>query len=266
MIAASPPAPSAVREAPVYLVAGAVFLATAGLTLYFARAMAGGMPMPGGWTMSMMWMVMPGQTRLSAALVFIAMWAAMMVAMMLPSTLPLLLLYRRAVLVRGDARPALATALLAVAYFFVWTLFGVVAYLAGSAMARFAMGYAAAARAVPLLTGAALLLAGLYQLTPWKYACLRHCRDFLLLITHHIGEGWRGALRLGLYHGAFCAACCWALMLIQLVVGVMSVPAMVAVATVIAIEKLLRRGEWVARVLGLAALAAGAGVLLRHLR
>jgi predicted metal-binding membrane protein len=266
MSTASQPAPAAVREAPVYVAAGAVFLATAALTLYFARAMAGGMPMPGGWTMSMMWMVMPGQPRLSAALVFIAMWAAMMVAMMLPSTLPLLLLYRRVALFRGEARVGFATALLAAAYFFVWTLFGVLAYFAGSAMARLAMSSASAARSIPPLTGVALLVAGLYQLTPWKYACLRHCRDPLLLVARHLGGGWRGALRLGLHHGSFCAACCWALMLIQLVVGIMSIPAMVAVAAVIATEKLLRRGEWVARAVGVAALLAGAAVLFRSLR
>ena len=256
---------AAVREAPVYVAAGAVFVATAAVTLYFAHAMAGGMPMPGGWTMSMMWMVMPGQTRLSAAMVFIAMWAAMMVAMMLPSTLPLLLLYRRAALFRCDPRAGLATCLLASAYFFVWTLFGVAAYLLGSLAARFAMTSAETARMVPPLIGASLIVAGMYQLTPWKYACLRHCRDPLMLLSRHLHGGVRGAVRLGLHHGAFCAACCWALMFIQLVVGVMSIPAMVAVAAVIAFEKLLRRGEWVARAVGVAAILAGAGVFLRFL-
>ena len=256
---------ASVREAPVYVAAAAFFLATAAVTLYFARSMAGGMPMPGGWTMSMMWMVMPGQTRLSAAVVFVAMWAAMMVAMMLPSTLPLLLLYRRAALFRRDPHAGLATWLLAAAYFFVWTIFGVVAYLLGSLAARFAMTSAGTARMVPPLIGASLIAAGVYQLTPWKHACLRHCRDPLLLLSRHLHGGVRGAIRLGLHHGAFCAACCWALMLIQLVVGVMSIPAMVAVAAVIAFEKLLRRGEWVARAVGVAAILAGAGIFLRFL-
>lgn len=251
------------REGPFYVTAGLLFLASAAVTLYYARAMSGGMSMPGGWTMSMMWMTMRGQTLLSAALVFILMWVAMMIAMMLPSTLPLLLLYRRAVAFRGEQHVAGLTWLLGAAYFFVWTLFGVAAYAIGSGMARLAMSSAALARSIPLLIGAALLVAGIYQLTPWKSACLKHCRDPLLLIAHHLGSGASGALRLGLYHGAFCAACCWSLMLIQLVIGVMSIPAMVLVAAVIAFEKLLHRGLWVARAVGVASITAGA-VLLIH--
>ncbi len=259
------PAPAPVREGAVYATAGGLFLAMAAVTLYFVRSMAGGMAMPGGWRMSMMWMLMPGQGRLAAALVFVAMWQAMMIAMMLPSTLPMLLLYRRAEAFRGEARVGLHTWLVGGGYFAVWLLFGVAAYGIGLGMARLAMSSAALARLVPLLSGGALIVAGAYQLTPWKSACLRHCRDPLLTLANHLHGGGRAALRLGLHHGAFCAACCWALMLIQLVIGVMNVAAMVGVAAVIAAEKLLRRGLWVARAVGVGAIAAGLIVVVKSL-
>jgi predicted metal-binding membrane protein len=112
-------------------------------------------------------------------------------------------------------------------------------------------------RALPLIGAVALGFAGIYQLTPWKSACLKHCRDPLTLVAGHLHDGRIGALRLGIHHGAFCAACCWALMLIQLVLGVMNLTVMVTVAIVIALEKLLVHGEWVAKATGFAAIAGG---------
>jgi predicted metal-binding membrane protein len=105
-----------------------------------------------------------------------------------------------------------------------------------------------------MAAGGALILAGLCQLTPWKSACLKHCRDPLELVAHHLHNGWRGAVSLGMHHGLFCTGCCWALMLIQLVVGVMNLGAMVVVATVIALEKLVARGELIARFVGVASI------------
>ncbi|HKU24809.1 MAG TPA: DUF2182 domain-containing protein, partial [Candidatus Sulfotelmatobacter sp.] len=120
-----------------------------------------------------------------------------------------------------------------------------------------AMHSAAFSRALPFAGGLALCVAGIYQLSPWKSACLRHCRDPLTLISHHLRRGHLGALRVGIYHGAFCAACCWALMLVQLVLGVMNLIVMVTIAVVIAVEKLLPQGEWLARAVGLATILAG---------
>jgi predicted metal-binding membrane protein len=117
----------------------------------------------------------------------------------------------------------------------------------------------ALSRAVPTFVSLALILAGLFQLTSWKQSCLGHCRDPLLLVADHAGDGWRGAFRLGLHHGAFCIACCWALMLVQLAVGVMNLALMAAVALAIAMEKMLPRGPLLARVAGV--LIAGAGIL-----
>jgi predicted metal-binding membrane protein len=117
----------------------------------------------------------------------------------------------------------------------------------------------ALSRAVPALASLALIVAGLFQLTCWKQSCLRHCRDPLLLVADHAGNGWRGAFRLGLRHGVFCIACCWALMLVQLTVGVMNLALMAVIALAIAMEKMLPCGPLLARIAG--GLIAAAGIL-----
>ena len=136
-------------------------------------------------------------------------------------------------------------------------MFGVVAYLIGVIVTRVAMHSDAFSRALPFAGGFALCMAGVYQLTPWQSACLKHCRDPLAVVADNLHRGRFGALRVGIHHGAFCTACCWALMLIQLVLGVMNLAAMIAVAVVIALEKLLSKGGWVAQAVGLASIAAG---------
>jgi predicted metal-binding membrane protein len=254
-------------ERAVYIGGLAVFAAAAALTVYFQVAMGGGgMEMPGGWTMSMMWMVMPGQTWLTAALVFTVMWLAMMVAMMLPSVLPMLLLYRRVATSRNDRHVGRALWLLGGGYFFVWVGFGIVAYAGGMGLSFAAMHSRTISHVIPIASACALVASGAYQLTPWKSACLRHCRDPMGLVAGHIGAGARAALRFGLHHGVFCAGCCWALMVMQLVLGVMSIGIMIAVAAVIALEKLIARGLLIARVTGVAAIVAGAWMLVGALR
>src|SRR3954451_12468121 len=126
------------------------------------------MPMPGGWTMSMAWMRMPGQTWTGAAASFLAMWVVMMVPMMLPSLVPMLRRYRRAAGGAGSARLGWLTALVAVGYFCVWTAAGVAAYPLGVALAAIEMQRPALARAVPIAVGVVVLLAGALQLTRWK--------------------------------------------------------------------------------------------------
>jgi predicted metal-binding membrane protein len=243
------------RELVVYAVSSVAFTGAAAITWYSCRTMAGGMPMPGGWTMSMAWM--PMGSYLESGLMFAGMWVAMMVAMMLPSTMPMLLLYSRAARFRGERHIGMLGTVMAGGYFAVWTVFGMLAYAAGIGIALLAMKSEAFSRAVPIASGAALIAAGVYQLSPWKAACLKHCRDPLSVVAAHMQSGWRGALRLGIHHGGFCTACCWALMLIQLALGIMDVLAMIAVALVIALEKLLPRGLAVARVTGVLAVAGG---------
>jgi predicted metal-binding membrane protein len=248
----------------VALVTAAVVTAACWVaTVRGGRAMAGSMPMPGGWAMSMAWMPMPGQTALGAALMFLGMWEVMMIAMMLPSAMPMVLLHRRVRLVRAPAgeRVAPETVLLC-GYFAVWLLFGVIAYLGGVVLATAAMRSPAVSRAVPAATGLALVVSGVWQCTPWKLRCLAHCRSPLSFVAQGWRPGWRGAFRLGLHHGAYCAACCWALMAMQLAVGVMNLAAMVGIALVIFVEKVWRRGDRLATAVGVVAIVAGAAQLV----
>ena len=262
-MAASPAAAPARRERSLYLLALLVFLASAAITVWQCRSMAGGMEMAGGWTMSMVWMRMPGQSWAAAWAMFLGMWVAMMVAMMLPSALPMLMIYRRAALFRGDPGAGVGTVLVGAGYFTTWAAFGAIAYACGVTVAAAAMRWVAVSRAVPVASGAALIVAGVYQLTPWKFACLRHCRDPLSVVAGHLHGGPLGALRLGLHHGTYCAACCWALMLVQLALGVMSIPVMAAVAIVIALEKLTPWGRAISSVFGAAVILLGAALFVQ---
>jgi len=225
--------------------------------------MAGGMPMPGGWEMSMMWMAMPGQSMASTAGAFVLMWLAMMIAMMLPSSWPMLELYQKVAISTGQRRPAVATAMAGAGYFAVWLAFGALVFGAGFAASAEAMKSAVFSRAMPLLAGSGLIFAGVYQLSPWKQACLAHCRSPLMFLGHVFQPGLSGALRVGVAHGLYCTGCCWALMLMQTILGVMSLGVMILVAAVIAAEKLWARGPVVARVVGAASIALGGFFLLR---
>lgn len=247
----------------MYLAAMGVFIATACYTIYSCGQMAGGMQMPGGWVMSMMWMPMFGQSNLGAAGMFIAMWTAMMIAMMLPSAMPMILLYRRVIKFHGARYPSLRSGIMIGGYFFVWTAFGAVTFFGGTMLARLEMSSPALSRQIPALAGACLILSGIYQWTPWKASCLKHCQDPISLVACHLHGGWRGSLLLGLHHGATCAACCWSLMIIQIILGMMNLFVMAGIALVIAIEKMLPSGTVVARVVGTLAAAAGIALLLR---
>jgi predicted metal-binding membrane protein len=246
--------------------ATAIFLVAASLTLYGARSMGGGMPMPGGWTMPMMWMVMPGQSVWNTAWMFLLMWQAMMVAMMLPSTWPMLALYRRVAVFRELAHASVAACVVAAGYFGAWLAFGAVAFAAGFGISSWAMHSERISRLVPPAAGLALVLAGIYQLTPLKQACLKHCREPVLYLSHEWRPGMGGAFRLGLHHGAFCAACCWALMVIQMILGVMNLEVMILIAAVIGTEKLWKRGPALARAVGVGTIAAGLALIVTSVR
>jgi predicted metal-binding membrane protein len=246
-------------------VASGVFLLAAGYTLYAARSMSGGMPMPGGWTMPMMWMAMPGQSLAGSALVFLVMWQAMMIAMMLPSSWPTLELYSRVARHTGQRWPLLNTFLAGAGYFTVWGAFGAIAFALGFEISRAAMVSVQLSRWIPAAAGVSLMLAGIWQLTPLKQSCLNHCRDPLLFLGHAYKPGAWGGFRVGLHHGAFCAACCWALMLMQMVLGVMNVAVMAGVAAIIATEKLWKRGPLLARLVGAVSIVSGFVLLFRSI-
>ena len=186
---------------------------------------------------------MSGQTWLGAAAAFLAVWVVMMVAMMLPSLVPVLWRYRQAGLGR-------LTALVGVGYFVVWTVFGLAVYPLVVALPSTA----------PIAVGAIVLLAGSLQFTAWKDRHLTCCREAGRDgVPADAGTAWRHGLRLGLH----CSKCCVGLMAILLVIGVMNVLAMAVVAATITVERLAPAGERIARATGAVALGAGLFLIAR---
>jgi predicted metal-binding membrane protein len=232
-----------------------LFAASAALTIAWGASMSAmaEMPMPGGWTMSMAWMRMPGQTWLGAAVSFLGMWIVMMVAMMLPSVLPALRRYRAAV---GDPR---LTALVGTGYFFVWAACGAVAFPVGVALAAVEMERPAVARVVPVAIGVVVLIAGAVQLTAWKARQLACCRDARAPSRAGARAAWRHGLRLGWD----CVRCCAGLTAILLVMGVMDLRAMLIVTIAVTLERLAPSGQRVARVTGAVVVVTGAFLIAR---
>ena len=191
-------------------------------------------------------------------LVFVAGWALMVVAMMLPTSLPLVALFRTLVRERPD-RTRL-TVLLIAGYLAVWTLFGVLVYC-GDWILHGVVEQSTwvEANVVPFIGAATLIMAGLYQFTPLKYHCLEKCCSSLSFITGH----WRGkreaahALCLGAHHGLFCLGCCWLLMLLTFAVGAGNLGWMLVIGTVIAVEKNMRWGQKISTLLGVLLLGGG---------
>jgi predicted metal-binding membrane protein len=238
-----------------------LFAASTAATIVWCAAMPAmaEMPMCGGRTMSMAWMRMPGQTWPGAAASFLVMWVVMMKVMMLPSLVPMLWRYRQAVGRTGETRLAWLTALVGAGYFFVWTVFGMIAFPLGVALAAVEMQQPALARAVPIAVGVVVLIAGALQFTAWKarhLACCREAPGRGHTLLADAGTAWRHGLRLGLY----CCHCCTNLMAILLVIGVMDLSAMAVVTAAITVERLAPAGERVARATG--AVAVGAGLFL----
>ncbi len=220
-----------------------------------------GMPMPGGWEMSMAWMRMPGQTWAGAAASFLWMWAVMMVPMMLPSLVPMLARYRRAVGPCPHARLAALTALVAAGYFFVWTALGALVFPVGAALAAVEMSLPPVARAVPAAVGRRAAGGRRASIDAVEGASAR------LLPREFRGDAWRpggaAAWMHGMRLGVQCARCCLALTVVLLVAGVMDLRAMVAVAAAVTLERLAPAGERFARAIGAVVVTAGVLLLVR---
>jgi predicted metal-binding membrane protein len=224
-----------------------------------SMSVTGEMQMPGGWTMSMAWMPMPGQTWAGAAGSFVLMWVVMMAATMLPSLAPALWRYRQSVGRIHETCRGWLTTLVGFGYFFVWTLVGLAVFPVGAAMATIEMKQAALARAIPIVAGVVVLTAGAIQLTRWKAHHLTCCReaprkDFVL--TAHPAAAWR----VGLHFGFHCGLSCANLTAILLVVGVMDLRAMAAVTAAITAERLVAAGAQTVRAIGF--VVVGAGLIL----
>ncbi len=237
-----------------------LFAATTAVTIAWCASMpAMGMPMPGGWTMSMTWMRMPGQTWPGAALSFLGMWVVMMTAMMLPSLVPMLCRYRHAVGRAGQERLGRLTALVGTAYFFVWTVFGMAVFPLGVALATIEMQRPSLARAVPMAAGVVVLIAGALQFTAWKARHLTCCRESPgrgRTLPADAGTAWRHGLRVGLH----CSYSSAGLTAILIVAGVMDLRVMAVVTAAVTAERLAPSGERVARAIG--AVVIGTGLFL----
>jgi len=190
-------------------------------------------------------------------LVFMAMWTTMMVAMMFPTIAPIVLLHRMVVRRRGEG--TLPTVAFAGGYLAIWALVGLVP-LGALVAFRHVSGQSVW---VERAGGAVLLIAGAYQFTRWKDTCLRACRTPLsFLMTHDFGRGWSGAFRVGMSHGLYCLGCCWALMAVLFVVGLMNLAWMAVIAVIFIAEKNWSHGVALTRVVGSVALAFGVAVIV----
>jgi predicted metal-binding membrane protein len=222
-----------------------------------AMDMYGRMDGPSAWMMTQVWTP-------AHVLLLWAMWAVMMVGMMLPSALPTLLLF--AMTIRrspASTRPALRAVLFGAGYVVAWGGFSVAATVLQRALtARLILNPMMETSSAPA-GGALLVLAGVYQLTPWKQACLRSCRTPLSFLTQHWRPGPGGAFVMGLSHGLYCLGCCWALMLLLFAGGVMNLWVIAALTVFVLVEKLAPFGAPGGRVMGVLLAAAGAWMMTR---
>lgn len=246
------------RERTIALVS---LLGVATLAWYYLWREASGMAaMPGQDTM-----VMAAASRVWSfewlAPTFV-MWTIMMAGMMLPSASPAILLYgamARGHRGRGSTLPSVW--LFASGYLAVWAGFSLVVTVLQAALQAGGLVSAMMVSSSPWLTASLLLVAGVYQWLPAKDACLEKCRDPLQFFLFRWRPGAAGAFRMGVEHGAFCTGCCWALMLLLFMAGVMNLLWVALIAGFVLVEKLLPAGRWTGRLAGLAMLAAG-GVLI----
>jgi predicted metal-binding membrane protein len=241
-----------------FCVSALLFILSAAVTIVWCGSMSAmsEMPMPGGWTMSMAWMRMPGQTWVQTLASFLGMWAVMMAAMMLPSLTPMLWRYRQAVMRMGGRHLGRLTLMVATGYFCVWTAFGVAAFALGVTLAAVEMQEPLLARGIPLAAGVAVLIAGALQFTAWKARHLDCCRAVprsSRILTADAGTAWRHGLRLGIH----CCNCCAAPTTVLLAVGVMNLRDMAIVTVAITFERLAPAGATAARAIGVAFLGAG---------
>jgi predicted metal-binding membrane protein len=239
----------------------------AAIVLLFAASWA--WLLVGGSTMAdmdMMDMAMPSPEPwgLGHLGLVLAMWIIMMVAMMLPSVTPVVLLYGRVVAGREvAASPAILTYLFLAGYLLAWIAFSIVATAMQWALHTAVLISPAMQITVPAVAGMTLIVAGVYQWTPLKRACLSHCRSPLAFLLNAWRGGKAGAVAMGIRHGFYCTGCCWLLMAILFVVGVMNVAWVAAIMLVVLAEKLLPAGDRLAQASGAALVAWGAWLVLR---
>ena len=215
-----------------------------------------------GMDTSMPGMVMaPMAWTTGTALLMFAMWWVMMIAMMAPSAAPTVLLFSAIGRKRKAAgKPSVAAGFFLAGYLAVWAGFSLVATGLQWALQQLGLMAMDMSTSSHLLGGSIILGAGLYQFTPVKRACLRHCQNPLLFLGGHWRPGATGALRMGLRHGAYCVGCCWVLMALLFFGGIMNFVWIAGLAIFIGTEKLLPKSQWLSAATG--AVLALAGLLI----
>lgn len=215
-----------------------------------------------GWLYLAMWpMPMPDGTDVTApryAALTIIMWFLMMVAMMVPAVTPVVMLFDRVSQQTATRLPR--TLSFVGGYLSAWLAFSGAVSLLQIALIRIGWIDAMGVTQHRLVTAALLVAVGIYQWLPLKSACLDHCRSPLQFLTHRYRAGLFGAWRMGLQHGLYCVGCCWLLMLLLFVGGVMNLGWVAGIAILVSIEKLLPQGERVGKLAGLLAVVAGLGL------
>ena len=201
-------------------------------------------------------MGMGGLAMMTAGL-FLVTWLVMMVAMMFPSVAPMTLAFASFTRSRGEGY--VPTAVFVLGYLVVWTAAGLVPLAVLHAVDKIWM---TPPSWLPRAGAAVIIVAGIYQFTPLKDACLRACRSPLgFIMTHNFGGGPAAAVRAGMSHGLYCLGCCWALMAVLAVLGLMNIAWMAVIAAVFFVEKNVRRGELLPRVVGAVCIGAGLAIL-----
>jgi predicted metal-binding membrane protein len=214
--------------------------------VYFAAGTDG---MSGGMQAAAMPALKPWDT--SDFLMMFVMWAVMMAAMMMPSAAPMILLYAAiSRKTKSEIKPVAHCGAFASGYLVVWTGFSAVATVLQWALEKAALLSPMMVATSPYLGGALLIAAGLYQMTPLKNVCLQHCRSPVHFLAGRWRKGATGAFRMGLHHGLYCLGCCWALMLLLFVGGVMNLLWIAALAALVLLEKIIPRGDLLGRALG----------------
>jgi len=215
--------------------------------------------------MDMSGMNMPGMVMLDTqpwsltdVLLLFVMWAVMMVAMMLPSATPMILTFLTVNQSRSASnRPFVPVSIFVMGYFAIWTAYSAAATLAEWGLHQATLLSTTMAATSPALNGALLIAAGIFQLTPLKRACLKHCRSPLSFLMSEWREGAAGAFAMGVHHGAYCLGCCWILMALLFVAGVMNLFWVAVIALLVMAEKILLKGEALGQIAGVALVAAG---------
>ncbi len=236
-----------------FVIAGLVIVSVAAWAwiVPLGRDMYGSMNGPSAWMMTSEW-------DASHLALLVAMWIAMMTGMMLPSAAPALLLYANVVRKSADADAATARAYaFGAGYLVVWAGFSVAATALQRLLSTWLVVTPMMEAATPFISGVLLIIAGVYQLTPLKRACLDSCRSPAAFIATRWKKGQGGAFRLGLEHGWFCLGCCWALMLLLFAGGVMNLWTIGAITAFVLVEKIAPFGAAAGRVSGLLLVAAG---------